>query len=86
MVRLNPDKPAGTILASKEPPLHYKYDRALTLEEISRLFSLPPGYVLFGSRRRQIRQIGNSVPVRLARAVADTIKLVLENTYEGEDE
>lgn len=83
-VRLRADEPTRTLLASHEPPLHYRWNRALTVKETSRLFSYPVGYEFVGRRKDQVRQIGNSVPVRLACAVADAFKAVLRYRYESE--
>lgn len=49
------------------------YLRMLKPEELARAHSFPEGYVLSGSKRDQVKQIGNSVPVETARAICRTI-------------
>lgn len=53
--------------------LHYYHKRGLTIREYMRLHSFPDTHVLRGSLTKQKDQIGNSVPVRLATAVARAI-------------
>lgn len=84
-LRLDQGKPASTIRASMPPPIHYKQNRPITINELKALFSLPPEFSLVGSSKDQRRQIGNSVPVKLAEAVGYSIRRVLEYKYEGEE-
>jgi DNA (cytosine-5)-methyltransferase 1 len=52
--------------------------RRLTLRELLRIQSFPDDYVLCGTRREQIMQIGNAVACAFARHVARSIAQVLE--------
>jgi len=57
---------------------HPKELRPLTVRECARLQTFPDDWLFFGSTASKYRQIGNAVPVKLARAIGkhlfDTIK------------
>lgn len=53
--------------------MHPRDDRAITLREAARLQTLPDFYAFCGSPRDIARQIGNAVPVNLAKAVGDAV-------------
>lgn len=81
--RLHPDKPSHTIragggygprgdhLAGFHPPIHYARPRQLTVREAARLQSFPDSWIFCGSKTAQGRQVGNAVPPRLAKALAE---------------
>jgi DNA (cytosine-5)-methyltransferase 1 len=78
MGRLNWDKPSVTIRTEFFKPekgryLHPTEDRAITHYEASILQGFPPTYKWVGSKVSIGRQIGNAVPVPLARALATAI-------------
>jgi DNA (cytosine-5)-methyltransferase 1 len=52
--------------------------RYFTVREAARLQTFPDNYIFEGAWGEAMRQIGNAVPVALARAVADSIKSCLE--------
>jgi len=53
---------------------HPDQDRAISLREAAALQSFPDDYIFFGNSKQEIGdQIGNAVPVRLAREIARTI-------------
>lgn len=47
--------------------------RMLTPHELARAHSVPDGFVITGNKKEQTKQVGNSVPVRTARALVRTL-------------
>jgi DNA (cytosine-5)-methyltransferase 1 len=75
LLKLSPDKPSWTIQASfsnNMGPFHWK-NRFLRISEIKRIQTFPDEYEFCGSFREQWRQIGNAVPVLLAKEIATAI-------------
>lgn len=58
-------------------PIHYLYARCITVREAARLHSYPDWFRFHVTKWHGFRQIGNSVPPLLARAVAGTIAKAL---------
>jgi DNA (cytosine-5)-methyltransferase 1 len=58
-------------------PIHPEKARCITVREAARLHSFPDWFQFHGTRWHAFRQIGNSVPPRLARGVAQAIRRVL---------
>lgn len=85
MRHLHPDKPAGTVKAST-PLVHYNGKRCITVREAACLQSFPLDYEFYGTQTQQYSQVGNAVPVRLAYAVAESIKASLREIWEVEEE
>jgi DNA (cytosine-5)-methyltransferase 1 len=54
-------------------PIHYLYNRCITVREAARLHSYPDWFRFHVTKWHGFRQIGNSVPPMLARAVAGEI-------------
>ncbi|HMT42949.1 MAG TPA: DNA cytosine methyltransferase [Chakrabartia sp.] len=54
-------------------PIHYKYDRCVTVREMARLHGYPDWFRFNETKWHGARQIGNSVPPPLARAVAGQV-------------
>lgn len=54
-------------------PIHYKYDRCVTVREMARLHGFPDWFRFNHTKWHGARQIGNSVPPPLARAVASAV-------------
>ena len=54
-------------------PIHYAYDRCITVREMARLHGFPDWFRFHATKWHGARQIGNSVPPPLARAVAGAI-------------
>jgi len=73
MVRLHPYKLAPTVMGSSRF-VHPFEDRLLTVREHARLMGFPDSHVFFGGRDTQFDQVGEAVPVPLARAIAEYIK------------
>jgi DNA (cytosine-5)-methyltransferase 1 len=58
-------------------PIHYKYDRCVTVREMARLHGYPDWFRFHETKWHGARQIGNSVPPPLARAVAAEVMVAL---------
>lgn len=54
-------------------PIHYQYDRCITVREMARLHGFPDWFRLQETKWHGARQVGNAVPPPLARAVAGQI-------------
>ena len=75
--RINSKKPGPTILTSRTSYYHYKEPRYLTAREAATLQSFPKKFIFCGSTTSQFRQIGNSVPPLMAKAIAQTVVKIL---------
>lgn len=76
--RVNPAAPANTLRCTFQNPskgryLHPTQNRTLSLREGARLQGIPDEWQMSGRGYAVARQIGNGVPVPLARAVADQV-------------
>ncbi len=58
-------------------PIHYEYPRCVTVREMARLHGYPDWFRFHETKWHGARQIGNSVPPPLARAVADRVMIAL---------
>ncbi|RLE79048.1 MAG: DNA (cytosine-5-)-methyltransferase [Thermoprotei archaeon] len=79
-IRLHPFKLAPTVMGSSRF-IHPFKDRLLTVREQARLMAFPDDHIFYGSKDAQFNQVGEAVPVALARAIARTVK----NFLEGEE-
>lgn len=86
--RLFGDRPAPTIAASFQSNfIHPHLDRNFTAREGARLQSFPDDFVFEGMRTKmswekglsQYQQIGNAVPVLMAKAIGETVSKLLES-------
>lgn len=83
LLKLTPDRPSWTIQAShsqNQGPFHWK-NRFLRIEELKRIQTFPDEYILCGDFKEQWRQIGNAVPPRFAKVIAEKIK---EDFFNGD--
>lgn len=80
--RLHPDGLSGTVMTKMDPhwgpAFHYEQDRTLTVREAARLQSFPDTYRFTGPRVAQYEQVGNAVPVLMAKAIAEEVALSLD--------
>ncbi len=80
LLKLHPNRPSPTIQGQPGPwvgPFHWE-SRRLRVAELKRLMTFPDAYEMRGSRRDQQLQLGNAVPPRLARRIAEQIAAELD--------
>lgn len=73
--RLEKDKPSPTIVTRFDTPSngqnnHPFLNRSITPREAARIQSFPDDYIFYGNKSSVIKQIGNAVPPKLAKAIA----------------
>ncbi|MDE6262922.1 MAG: DNA cytosine methyltransferase [Muribaculaceae bacterium] len=71
--RLNSKKPARTVDTGHRNLFHYKWNRCPTVRESARIQTFPDDFVFLGNRGQQNKQVGNAVPVLLAKALASQL-------------
>ncbi len=80
--RLHPKGLFSTILTKADlhwgAYIHPEQDRSLSVRECARAQSFPDRFRFVGSRGDQFRQVGNAVPPLLARAVAWSVRQMVE--------
>jgi DNA (cytosine-5)-methyltransferase 1 len=81
--RVNPDAPSNTLRCTFQNPSKGRYihpfkHRVLSLREGARLQGIPERWEMCGERYPIARQIGNGVPVPLARAIGRSLLRTLE--------
>lgn len=72
-IKYKSDEPAVCITGDMRKVFHYEQNRALTVRELARLQSYPDDFVFKGTRISQQQQVGNSVPPKMAEAIASVI-------------
>lgn len=85
--KLSPEGQSNTLRAGTDSargaftsprPIHYKYARCVTVREMARLHGYPDWFRFHVTKWHGARQIGNSVPPPLARAVASSVIRAME--------
>ena len=71
---LAPTLRAGSGSFTAARPVHHAMGRVITVREACRLHSIPDWFIPSPTKIRGIRQVGNSVPPLMARAVAHEIR------------
>lgn len=85
-LRLDYDEPSGTVVnVRKSMWIHPTLDRAISVREAARLQTFPDSFVFFGTKDKQYQQVGNAVPPIMAKAVAEKLYSILNNS-KGSDE
>ena len=79
--KLDADRIGPAVLAATKQVFHYAENRLLTVREIAARQTFPNEYKFYGTRKEQIKQIGNAVPVEFSRAIARTIREALHDYY-----
>lgn len=86
LFKLPPDGVSNTLRAGTDSargaftsprPIHYAYDRCVTVREMARLHGFPDWFRFNVTKWHGARQIGNAVPPPLARAVAGAVMAAL---------
>ncbi len=86
LYKADPNQPVRTLKAqpgAASGPFHWE-NRKFTEEELKRLQTFPEDYTLKGSYGQVVKQIGNSVPPRIAEVLAKAIAQELFNAREFE--
>lgn len=89
--KLEPDQPSRTLMAhlGKDGYSHIHYDsrqaRVISVREAARLQSFPDGFTFSGTMNPAFRQIGNSVPPLLSKAIAEVILDKIRSNYHAEE-
>lgn len=73
-LRAGTDSARGAFTSPR--PIHFKWDRCITVREMARLHGFPDWFRFNETKWHGARQIGNAVPPPLAKAVAAQILLV----------
>lgn len=77
-LRAGTDSARGAFTSPR--PIHYRYDRCVTVREMARLHGFPDWFRFHVTKWHGARQIGNSVPPPLAKAVAVSVRDTLAAT------
>ena len=59
--------------------IHPKQDRGLSVREAARLQSFPDWYEIKGTINAQQQQIADAVPPMMGKAIAESVKKMMEN-------
>jgi DNA (cytosine-5)-methyltransferase 1 len=78
-IRYKSDKPSVCITGDMRKIFHYEQNRALTVRELAKLQSFPDDFIFKGNRISQQQQVGNSVPPKMAEAIAEVILKMYKN-------
>ena len=80
-IRYDSSKPSICITGDMRKVFHYSQNRALTVRELARIQTFQDSFVFKGSTISQQQQIGNAVPPLMARAIARTLKIMMNNAF-----
>lgn len=77
-IRYNSEEPSVTVTGDMRKVFHYSQNRALTPRELARLQTFPDNFIFEGTSISIQQQIGNAVPVELAKEVAQSVLRTLQ--------
>lgn len=77
----NWDAPSDTITATG-PEIHPNKERRMSVRECALIQTFPLDFVFVGSLGNMYKQIGNAVPVLMAKKIAQEIKIELDKHYD----
>lgn len=78
-IKYDSNKPSVTVTGDMRKIFHYEQNRALTVRELAKLQSFPDDFEFKGTKISQQQQVGNSVPPKMAEAIASVIIKMSEN-------
>jgi len=78
-IRYKSYEPSVCVTGDMRKIFHYEQNRALTVRELAKLQSYPDDFVFKGTKISQQQQVGNSVPPKMAEAIAEAIIRMSEN-------
>ncbi|WP_461818293.1 DNA cytosine methyltransferase [Faecalimonas sp.] len=78
-IRYDSGKPSMCITGDMRKVFHYEQNRALTCRELARIQTFPDDYIFCGNSIGIQQQIGNAVPPKLAKLIAECVKRSLED-------
>lgn len=78
-IRYKSDEPSVCVTGDMRKIFHYEQNRALTVRELAKLQSYPDDFIFKGTKISQQQQVGNSVPPKMAEAIASVIIKMSEN-------
>lgn len=78
-IKYSSKKPSVTVTGDMRKIFHYEQNRALTVRELAKLQSFPDDFVFKGTKISQQQQVGNSVPPKMAEAIASVIIEMSDN-------
>ena len=81
-IRYSSSKPSICITGDMRKVFHYSQNRALTVRELARIQTFPDSFIFKGSTISQQQQIGNAVPPKMAKFIAQSIKSMIFNVIQ----
>jgi len=78
-IKYKSNKPSVCVTGDMRKIFHYEQNRALTVRELAKLQSFPDSFIFKGNRISQQQQVGNSVPPKMAEALAEIILKMSKN-------
>ena len=85
-LRINNWETSSDTITATGPEIHPNKERRMSVRECAIIQTFPDDFVFYGSLGNMYKQIGNAVPVLLARKIAEGIKIALDNYYTKSEE